>query len=210
MPDAVLLGPLGLGVVSQTVRVLCRARSESKDQYALGCLGRWLPADLSDLLPAPVFEGGERRVIGLVGQGDAEGCLVVGEQAFLQTAGESAGLLVRMDEGFGDREDVSGRGELLEVLGQRTVKPLPPGAVARYGKSLRAAGQCFRLGDQHVESRLLYDVCQAVQELLSAVELLTGVNCGGFHVQVREVLSQVLGLPAVQPAQTHGVHGGRL
>ncbi|NUK86236.1 hypothetical protein [Streptomyces lunaelactis] len=46
---------------------------------------------------------------------------------------------------------------------------------------------------------------QPLQELLPVVELLTRLGGGGLHVQIRQVLPQALGLPAVQSAQPHRV-----
>jgi hypothetical protein len=115
-----------------------------------------------------------------------------------------------MDEGLQDREHMPGRGELLQVLRQRSVEPLPPGPVARHGETADAAGQGLRLGDEHVESRQFHVVGQPEQELLPVAELLARVGVGGLHIQIRQILPQALGLPAVQPAQPHRVHGGRL
>lgn len=82
--------------MSEAVGVPCRARAELKDQYAYHRRGRNVPVDLSDLLPAPGRKGAVAERLGPFDQGEAQGRLLVGEQTFLQAAGESAGVLVWM------------------------------------------------------------------------------------------------------------------
>jgi hypothetical protein len=158
----------------------CRSLSEGAHQCAKHCRAG-MPPDLSDLLPSPGPECGAGRAVVLSHQGCAERRLVVGEQLLLQTVGEAAVGHIRVDHDLGDREDVPGRGELLEVLRQCSVEPLPPCAVTLDGEPEDAPLQSCRLGDQHVESWPPDVFRQAVQEALPAAVLLAGRRARGLH-----------------------------
>ncbi|MFJ3494842.1 hypothetical protein ACIPPJ_14770 [Streptomyces sp. NPDC086091] len=107
-----------------------------------------------------------------------------------------------MYDDLGDREDVPGRRELLQMLGQAAVEAAPPRALAADREAVGEPGERGVLRDQQGEAGAPDVGREAAQERFPAPVLLAGPRVGGLDVQVRQVLLEGLGLPAVQPAQT--------